>query len=145
MQDFFSKEQQDRIIASIREAEQMTSGEIRIHMEAKCRFDVLDRAVKVFEELGMGNTDLRNGVLVYLAVDDKKFAVIGDKGINEKVPENFWEEMKNLMAAHFKRGEFEQGLCNGILLAGKQLKEHFPLSANDKNELSDSISFGPKN
>lgn len=138
---FFNKEQQSRILASVKEAELATSGEIRVHIETSCSEDVLDRAAWVFKKLGMHKTAERNGVLFYLAVSDRKFAVIGDAGINAKVPSNFWNETKELMATNFKAGLFTEGLSEGILLAGQQLKTHFPHQKNDANELSDEISF----
>jgi uncharacterized membrane protein len=90
----------------------------------------------------MHKTELRNGVLFYLAVTDKKFAILGDKGINEKVPENFWDNIKELMLDHFKKQQFTEGLCKGIEMAGEKLKTHFPLQSNDKNELTNEISIG---
>ena len=138
----FTKAEQDKIIQAIREAEHQTSGEIRVHLENSCPGDVLDQAAYLFKKLDMHKTELRNGVLFYLAVKNKKFAVIGDAGINQKVPENFWEETKNIMQADFARGLFADGLANGIKQAGNQLKAHFPRQSDDTNELSDEISFG---
>jgi uncharacterized membrane protein len=104
--------------------------------------DVLDRATYIFEKLGMHKTQLRNGVLFYLAVKDQKFAILGDAGINTKVPANFWDNIKEHMLLKFKEGGFAQGLEDGIRMAGKQLKQHFPYQSNDINELSDEISYG---
>ena len=138
---FFTKEQQARILASVREAEMATSGEIRVHIETTCPEDVLDRAAWVFKKLGMHKTAERNGVLFYLAVSDRKFAIIGDAGINTKVPAGFWNEISELLQKNFREGKFTEGLSEGIVLAGKQLKIHFPYSKDDVNELSDDISF----
>lgn len=138
---FFSKEEQDQILAAIKEAEKETSGEIRIHIETTCNADVLDRAAWVFKKLGMDKTAERNGVLFYLAVKDRKFAIIGDSGINTKVPEGFWDDIKEILRNRFKKGEFTEGLTEGMLLAGQQLKTHFPYHKDDVNELSDEISF----
>ncbi len=138
---FFTKEQQAQILAAVKEAELSTSGEVRIHIETNCPEDVLDRAAWIFGKLGMNKTAERNGVLFYLAVNDRKFAVIGDAGINAKVPADFWNETKELMASNFKQGRFTEGLSEAVILAGKQLKTHFPYSRDDKNELSDEISF----
>jgi uncharacterized membrane protein len=138
---FFTKEQQALILASVREAEKETSGEIRVHIETSCDEDVLDRAAWVFKKLGMHKTDKRNGVLFYLAVNDRKFAIIGDGGINSKVPDGFWNEISDLLVKNFKEGKFTEGLSEGILLAGKQLQTHFPFKRDDVNELSDEISF----
>lgn len=139
---FFTKEQQKAITDSIAKAELNTSGEIRVHIDDDCKEDVLDKAAKIFHNLKMNKTELRNGVLFYLAVSDKKFAVLGDKGINEKVPENFWDNIKNLMLEHFKKEQFTEGLTRGIEMAGEKLKTHFPLQVNDTNELKNDISFG---
>jgi len=138
---FFTKEQQSMILASVKEAEKETSGEIRVHIETSFSGDVLDRAAWVFKKLGMHNTDERNGVLFYLAVNDRKFAIIGDAGINSKVPAGFWNEISELLVKNFKEGKFTEGLSEGILLAGKQLQTHFPFKKDDVNELSDEISF----
>jgi uncharacterized membrane protein len=138
---FFTKEQQAKILASVKEAEKSTSGEIRVHIETSCSEDVLDRASWVFKKLGMHKTSERNGVLFYLAVSDRKFAVIGDAGINSKVPTGFWDDIKTLLQKNFKENKFSEGLSEGIILAGKQLKEHFPYEKDDVNELPDEISF----
>ena len=111
-------------------------------IENKCKIEVLDRAAYIFKYLEMHKTALRNGVLFYLSVSDKKFAVIGDAGINAKVPADFWNNVKDLVISNFKQEKFTEGLSEGILLAGLQLKEHFPYQSNDKNELNNEISFG---
>lgn len=139
--DFFSKEETDRILAAIAAAEKRTSGEIRLHVEDECKIPVLKRAEIVFTKHGMHNTKDHNGVLFYLAVKTKHFAVAGDKGIHEKVTQAFWEDINALVLAHFKEGKFAEGLCKGIELCGEQLQKYFPLEENDKNELSDEISF----
>ena len=138
---FFTKEQQAHILASVREAEKETSGEIRVHIETSFEGDVLDRAAWVFNKLGMHKTAERNGVLFYLAVDNRKFAIIGDAGINSKVPSGFWNEISDLLIKRFRENLFTEGLSEGIILAGKQLKTHFPCRKDDVNELSDEISF----
>ncbi len=142
VEKYFSEENKLQITNAIRVAEDDTSGEIRVHIEKHCKSDVLDRAAYIFDKLEMQKTQLRNGVLFYLAVEDKKFAILGDAGINEKVPENFWEEIKADVISHFKEGKFADGLSKGIIKAGKQLKAHFPHQDDDVNELSDEISFG---
>ena len=139
---FFSTEQQDSIIKAIEIAEHATSGEVRVHIDDACKGEVLDAATHMFHKLKMDKTELRNGVLFYLAVNDKKFAILGDKGINEKVPENFWDTIKETMLSYFKQGHFTQGLCKGIEMAGEKLKTHLPYQSEDRNELSDEISFG---
>lgn len=139
---FFSKEQQDKIVAAIQEAELNTSGEIRVHLEPNCNVDVIVRAKQVFEELKMHETEQKNGVLFYLAYSDKKFAILGDSGIHQIVTDSFWNEEKELMKTHFSQKQFTEGLCIAIAKAGKKLKEHFPYQTNDTNELSNEISFG---
>lgn len=138
---FFTKEQQAQILAAVKEAENETSGEIRIHIETCCDEDVLDRAAWVFKKLGMHHTAERNGVLFYLAAGDRKFAVIGDSGINSKVPDGFWDDVKELLLKNFREGKFTEGLSAAIILAGTHLKKHFPHDKDDVNELPDDISF----
>ena len=139
---FFSTEEKEKIVKAIEEAETNTSGEIRVHLESDLKGDVLDRAAYIFERLEIQKTALRNGVLFYLAVNSRKFAILGDAGINEKVPANFWDIIKEKMGTHFRQGDFVAGLCEGIIMAGEQLKAHFPHQKDDINELSDEISFG---
>jgi uncharacterized membrane protein len=140
---FFSDEQQQRIVDAIQEAEKQTSGEVKVHVEKKCQTaDVMERAKEVFLFLHLHETAQRNGVLFYLAYEDRKFAVLGDKGIDEKVPVNFWNSTKELLREYFSKGLFSEGLSKGIEEAGKQLKTHFPYQSDDINELPDDISFG---
>ncbi|HYW96529.1 MAG TPA: TPM domain-containing protein [Bacteroidales bacterium] len=139
---FFSSEEKEKIVKAIEEAEMNTSGEIRIHLEGDLKGDVLDRASYIFEKLEIHKTALRNGVLFYLAVNSQKFAILGDAGINSKVPANFWDTIKEKMGSHFRQGDFVSGLCEGIIMTGEQLKAHFPYQEDDVNELSDEISFG---
>ncbi len=139
---FFSKEEQDRIMNAILNAELDTSGEIRVHIESVFKGDVRDRAAFLFKKLKMDRTELRNGVLFYVAIKSHKFAILGDVGINKEVPENFWNDIKEKMAEYFKENKFTEGLVYGILETGKHLKKHFPYHLDDINELSDDISFG---
>jgi uncharacterized membrane protein len=142
VQKYFTEADKLQITNAIRVAETNTSGEIRVHIEKRCVGDVLDRAAYLFEKLEMHKTALRNGVLFYLAVEDRKFAILGDAGINEKVPEDFWEITKNTVIEKLKEGQISEGLADGIIMAGQQLKAHFPYQNDDVNELSDEISFG---
>ncbi|MDR6301844.1 TPM domain-containing protein [Mesonia maritima] len=141
-QEFINKTDEQEIVAAIREAENKTSGEIRVHIERTCTIDIFDRAKTIFHELKIDNTKLENGVLIYLAVEDHKFYIMGDRGIDKVVPPNFWESTKDIMQSHFRKGEFKKGLVEGIHKAGEQLKKHFPLADDDINELSDQISRG---
>jgi uncharacterized membrane protein len=138
---FFSKEEQQKIVAAIKEAELNTSGEIRVHIENHCKKEALERAAEVFYDLKMNQTAARNGILFYLAVKDRKFAIIGDKGINAKVEHDFWNDIKDEMISNFKENKFAEGLIAGILKCGDKLKKHFPYQNDDVNELSDEISF----
>lgn len=139
----FTSEQKKRIKAAIEEAELNTSGEIRVHLENHCKTEnVLDRAAQVFAELNMHKTEARNGVLVYMAIKDHQFAIIGDGGINAQVEDDFWDVTKEKMVKHFKEGDLTQGIVDGVLCAGERLKEFFPYQKDDQNELSDDISFG---
>ena len=141
--ELFTKEQEQRIVSAIQKAEKNTSGEIRVHIEPNTKEkETMDRATEVFNDLKMYETDARNGVLFYLAFDQHQFAILGDKGIDEKVPNNFWESTKNEVINEFKKGNFTEGLVAGITEAGKQLKTFFPYQTDDVNELSDEISKG---
>jgi uncharacterized membrane protein len=140
--DFLNKDHQKLIIQAIEVAEKDTSGEIRIHIESHCNGDVLDRAAYLFAKLKMHKTQSRNGVLIYLALNDKKFAILGDGGINAKVPADFWDTIKKAMAQKFSEGKFTEGLIVGITTSGAKLKEFFPYQSDDVNELSNEISFG---
>lgn len=140
--NFFTREEKELIKEAVKEAELNTSGEIRVHLDNHCREDVMDRAAWWFGRLKMHRTKLRNGVLFYLAVKDHKFAILGDAGINAVTPEDFWDRIKEHMGEQFSQGKFSEGLKEGILMAGKALKEHFPHQEDDVNELSDDISFG---
>ena len=140
--NFFSKEEKEKIKSAVQNAETNTSGEIRVHIDNNCKEDVMDRASWWFAKLEMQKTEQRNGVLFYLAVKDKKFAILGDAGINAVTPEDFWESIKGKMVEHFQEGAFTEGLSQGILMAGEALQSHFPHQDDDVNELSDEISFG---
>ena len=137
----FSAEQKEAIVQAIQEAERNSSGEIRVHIENHCNKNVLDRATQVFAELNMHKTVLRNGILIYIALQDRKLAIIGDVGINTKVPTQCWEQIKDLMLQQFKNGKLCEGICQGILEAGQRLKAFFPYQEDDINELPDDISF----
>ncbi len=140
--EFFSKEQREDIRQAIMNAELDTSGEIRVHIETRCKGEVLDRAAFLFDKMGMQKTEKRNGVLFYVSVKNRTFAVLGDSGINSVVPKDFWDDLKNMLLNHFREEKFTEGLIEGIGLIGSRLKEHFPYQAGDINELSDEISFG---
>lgn len=129
------------MVTAIQQAEKDTSGEIRIHFENHSSQNTLDRAAQVFAELKMHKTALRNGVLIYIALKDHKLAILGDAGINAKVPEDFWDAIKNQMVNKFKTGQICEGVCEAVIAAGHQLKTFFPCQPDDINELSNDISF----
>jgi uncharacterized membrane protein len=139
---FLSNEDKMLVINAIKAAELNTSGEIRVHIETEIKGDVLDRAAYLFEVLKIHKTRERNGVLFYLSEKSRKFAILGDAGINAKVPSDFWDKIKEKMQDRFSEGNFALGLSEGIQMAGEQLKTHFPYQKEDVNELSDEISFG---
>ena len=139
-EDFLSKAEEQEIVHAIVEAEKNTSGEIRVHIEEHTEKSPLERAQEVFFELKMDETQDRNGVLFYVCVSDKKFAILGDKGINEAVESDFWDCTKDTVIANFKEGNFKKGLVEGILRAGERLKKYFPFQSDDTNELSNEIS-----
>lgn len=140
---FLSKEDCKKVEEATIESEKLTSGEIRVHIESHCDGDPMEAAREVFSGIGMDKTGLKNGVLIYLAIKDKEFTIIGDEGINSKVPENFWEDVKNEMEALFKEGKFTEGIIAGVKKSGEKLREFFPLEKDDRDELPNTISFGP--
>ncbi len=137
----FNEEEQLRIRKAIEDAERHTSGQIRVCIEKKCGESPLDRAAKYFHQLDMHKTKLRNGVLIYVATVDRKFAIIGDRGLNKLVPKNFWDDVKEDMLNHFKYGDVVEGIVTGLAIAGDHLQKYFPHQSDGKNELPDDIAF----
>ena len=142
VEDFLTTEEEQEIVNAICMAEKNTSGEIRVHLEKTTSLDPYDRALEVFHDLKMDETELQNGVLIYVAVKDRNFVICGDKGINDVVTNEFWDTTRDVIVSHFKNGNFKQGLIDGIIKAGEQLKKYFPYLAGDTNELSNEISKG---
>ncbi len=140
VEDFLSLEEEQQIVDAILEAEKDTSGEIRVHIEATTKSDHFDRARELFHILKMDNTRESNGVLLYVAVTDHKFVIYGDSGINDVVPDDFWKRTKDVIEGHFRDGRFKEGIVAGVLMAGQELKAHFPWRPDDENELSNEIS-----
>jgi uncharacterized membrane protein len=138
-----SADDERRVVEAIRSAERRTSGEIRVHVQGACKGDPLEAAAQVFERLGMARTAARNGVLVFVAVDDRRFALVGDRGIHEKVGTAFWEALRDGLAASFRAGKAADGLVAVVEAVGAELSRSFPRGGDDRNELPDSISFGP--
>jgi uncharacterized membrane protein len=135
-----TEKDKDLIQDAIAQAELETSGEIRVHIDKACDGDPVKRAIEVFEELRMHETQLRNGVLIFIAFSNQKLAIIGDKGINELVPSNFWDSTRDVMIQLFKKGQFTEGICAAVKEAGGQLATYFPLEEGDVNELNNKIS-----
>mgnify|MGYP003655650888 FL=1 len=142
VEDFLTAAEEQEIVLAIIEAEKNTSGEIRVHIEAHSKIEPFKRAQEVFHFLKMDNTKEENGVLIYVAVHDKKFVIYGDRGINNVVPKNFWNTTKDAIEQQFKQNNFKQGIIDGVLKAGKELESHFPWQHNDTNELSNEVSKG---
>ncbi len=142
VEEFLTKEEEQAVVEAIGLAEKETSGEIRVHIEKTNSKAPYDRALEVFEQLKMHKTHLKNGVLIYLAIADKKFVICGDQGIHDVVGDHFWDSTKEVMAAQFKTGNFKQGLIDGIMKAGQQLQQYFPFEEGYTNELSNEISKG---
>ncbi len=140
VETFLTAEAEREIVATILEAEKQTSGEIRVHIEGTSQKDHYLRSQEVFHLLKMDNTKEDNGVLIYVAVVDKKFVIYGDKGINAVVPAGFWDTTKDLMEVQFKKGAFKEGIIKGIESAGRELRGHFPYRGGDQNELTNEVS-----
>ena len=136
-----NREEDQRVVEAIRQAERNTSGEIKVHIENRCKGDVEQRSLFIFDKLKLNETQLRNGVLIYLAIKDHKFAILGDKGINDMVEDGFWNDVKDLMLNQFKEGHFAEGLEQGIMRCGEKLKAFFPYQSDDINEIPDDISY----
>lgn len=142
VEDFLTSEEELEIVQAIRQAERNTSGEIRVHIEKTSKISHYNRALEVFQMLKMFNTAAQNAVLIYIAVEDHKFVIYGDKGIDAVVPTDFWDTTKNAMQIQFQQGNFKQGIIDGVLKAGEELREHFPWHIEDEDELSNEISKG---
>lgn len=142
LEEIFNDDARKRLTDAIADGESHTSGQIRLHVESRCKEDVLDHAAFIFEKLEMHKTEERNGVLFYFSLLDHKFAILGDAGINHKVPEGFWDCIRDEMLEYFRNGDYITGLEQGIKLAGKELAQDFPRRENNNNELTDEISFG---
>ena len=143
MIDFLSKAEEQRLVDAIGRAEQNTSGEIRVHLEANCKGNPYERAIEVFYMLEMNKTAARNGVLIYVAFSDRKLAILGDVGIHMHVAPETWETIKNQMTADFSTGNYAAGLCTAVASVGEHLKNFFPYHRDDRNELSNSVSTNP--
>lgn len=138
----FTDRQKEAIQLAIAQAEKNTSGEIRVHIDKNCKEEPLKRAIALFSELKMHETAQKNGILIYIALNDHKLAILGDEGINAVVPDHFWDDERDRMISYFKNGQFTEGLIEGIRMVGEQLKNAFPYQADDINELDNEVTFG---
>ena len=139
--EFLATLDQPRIVAAIGEAEQQTSGEIRVHVQPKAAGEIRNIAERTFERLGMTKTELRNGVLLFIASEENQFVILGDKGIDDNVPAGFWDEIAARLTIRFQAGEFTDGIVEAIRSAGEQLRAFFPRATTDINELPDDINI----
>ncbi len=137
---FIKQLHHENLVAAIREAEQKTSGEIRVFINHKKIEDALAAAQAAFLRLGMTKTRHRNGVLIFVAPRSNKFAVIGDEAVHQRCGDEFWQALASEMSSHFKKAEFTQGILHGIRKAGELLATHFPRQHGDGNELPDSVA-----
>lgn len=142
---FLTEKQEQRVVEAIQKAEKKTSGEIRVHIEDHCENEPLMRAARIFHELGMGQTAQQNGVLIYIASDDKKAAVYAGKGIHKQVEEGFWDDVLKILISHFKNQAFVEGIEQAIAKVADKLVELFPHERGDINELSNEISYNKPN
>ena len=141
LEDFIPLEGQRRIAQAITEAERRTSGEICVHATPHCLGETLPQAQAVFNAKGLFRTRRRNAVLIYIAYRDRKVAILGDEGINQQVPDGFWDEALQLLTYHLKRHSPVEGICATVALIGEQLKDLFPADREDINELSNEVSY----
>lgn len=138
--EFLATIDQERIVQAICTAEEKTSGEIRVHIQPKAHGEIRNVAERTFERLGMTKTDLRNGVLLFIAAEEQRFVILGDRGINDKVPAGFWDEIAAKLTIHFKNREFTDGIVEAIHSAGEELRHYFPRAEGDVNELTNEIN-----
>lgn len=143
-EEFLTDEEREQVKAAVQRAEKRTSGEIRVHLEDHIEEDVLDHAAFVFEELGMHRTRDHNGVLIYVCVADRKAAVIGDQGINDRVPPRFWNDVLGVLQLHFAAGRRAEGLCEAVAMVGEKLVAFHPYQSDDSDELSNEVSIGKR-
>ena len=139
--DFIASLDQPRIVEAIHTAEQLTSGEIRVHVQPRARGEIRNVAERTFERLGMTKTALRNGVLLFIACEEQRFVILGDEGINAKVPAGFWDEIAAKLTIRFQHREFTEGIVEAIHSAGEELRHYFPRAHDDVNELTNDINI----
>jgi uncharacterized membrane protein len=141
--EFLAALDQPRIVEAIAAAEQQTSGEIRVHIQPQARGEIRTVAERTFERLGMTKTALRNGVLLFIACEEQRFTILGDGGLDDKVPAGFWDNIAAKLTIHFQHGEFTDGIVEAIHSAGDQLRTYFPRAEGDINELTNDVNVEP--
>ena len=141
LESFLNEKEIKDLAVIISKAELLTSGEIRLHLEEKCQIDTEARALEVFYSLNMGNTKLKNAVLLYISYGDQKFAICGDKGIHENVSNRFWKSLRNGLKRSFEKKDFFNGISVTIIECGRQLRTYFPYQHDDINELENHVTF----
>lgn len=142
--EFFTDDDFLRISNKIKEAEKNTSGEIRVSIKEKSSLlerkkEIRSLAEKEFYKLNMHSTRDNTGILLYLLLAERKFYILADKGINEKVDQSIWDDVRNQIQKEFREGHFANGILLGIDRVSKILSEHFPVKTDDTNELSNKI------
>jgi uncharacterized membrane protein len=137
-----NKDDRRAVEKAIDDAENLTSGEIRVHLQSRCGPDILKDAKKAFVRLHMHRTRERNAVLIFIATRSRAFAILGDRGIHERAGDAFWDATRDIMNSYFAKGAFREGITAGVLSAGRELRKHFPLRHGDANELSDTVTEG---
>ncbi len=141
--ELFTEAEKQQLVQAIRDSERLTSGEIRLYVESHCAYvNPMDRAQEVFLQLGMDKTKRSNGVILYIALKDRQFAILGDRGIHEKVGSGFWVKEGELLVSYFSKNDYVGGIDACIREIGESLCVHFPFEGNDENELPDDIVFG---
>lgn len=139
--EFLTEEEEQQIITAIKDAEEFTTGEIRVHIEFNCKKDPLERARAIFHELEMDQTEARNGVILYIATKARKVAIFGDEGISSQVEDDFWQDEVDKLISEFKQNNFEQGIEAVVGDIGEKLKTYYPSDGTDPNELDNEITF----
>ena len=134
------RQAKQKIVDAIRQAERLTSGEVRVHLKNQCGQDVLAEAKKIFHRLNMHKTKQRSAVLILVCPKNRTFAILGDSGIHAKVGGPFWNGVRDAMTGHFKKDQFVEGIIAGVLQTGEALKTHFPHTAGDVNQLPDEVT-----
>lgn len=141
MSRFLTDQQIASLVEAIQSAEQHSTGEIRVHIDATTDDHIAEKAFNVFKELCKDKTAEKNAVLFHVNFEKKYLTIIGDTGIHKKVHQSYWDRLHDFITSEFAKGHFYQGLKSGILETGLELKKHFPTTGKNHNELPDEITF----